>query len=152
MRLFFAGIREGNPGGVQSWVNAGDGWKEDPGHASMGANAGGPIGAANSRLAGVPMFAWASGTSLFVHGGLVSGGADRDIGPTPLCCYAWPDLATDMTTGRTWLAYASIVNSPDRAGLWVQQVENGLGQSAPQTVGAAKLGSGTFCRSRLTAS
>jgi hypothetical protein len=47
--------------------------------------------------------------------------AEQDVGPSPLCCYGWPELATDTKTGSTYVAYGSIVK--DKGGLYVRKMK-----------------------------
>jgi hypothetical protein len=127
LRVFFAGLGGSNEnGGIQSATAGHDGgtWKKEPGHVSTDVNAAGTVGAASLKD-GTPVFAWASGSRLFVHTGIDPAKGEQEIGPGPSCCWGWPELATDTQTGVTTLAYGSIVQG--KGGLFVRQVKPSLG-------------------------
>jgi hypothetical protein len=127
LRVLFAGLGKTNEsGGIQSASAGSDGgtWKLEPGRVSTDVNAAGTVGAA-LRQDGTPIFAWTSGTQLFVHEGLDSAQGEQQIGPSPACCFYEPALATDTATGVTTLAYSSNVSG--KPGLFVRTVKPGLG-------------------------
>jgi hypothetical protein len=83
------------------------------------------VGAAVTS-SGTPIFAWAISFSLYVHSGINSATADLDLREETECCDYDPDLATDATSGETFVAWYS--NADGERGTWVQQVAPTQGQ------------------------
>jgi hypothetical protein len=82
------------------------------------------------------VFAWASGSRLFVHEGIDNAKGEQQVGPSPACCFYEPELATDTASGVTTLAYSSLVSH--KAGLFVRTVKPALG--APKLVPRSRTG------------
>jgi hypothetical protein len=132
IRVFFAGLGISNEeGGIQSATAAhtGESWKKEPHHVSTDVNAAGTVGAALTS-GGDPIFAWTSGSRLFVHTGIDPTTGEQEIGSGPACCLGWPELATDAVSGVTTIAYGSLVTG--KPGLFVRQVKPTL--SSPKLV------------------
>ena len=128
LRAIFGGLCCSNErGGIQSAFSdaSGSNWTQEPGRVSVSVRAAGTVGA--TLLAdGTPAFSWNSSIPFFVKFGLDPNQGEQEIGPDPLCCFSWPELARDEATGVTHVAFGSIVR--DMGGLFVQPVHPSLGE------------------------
>lgn len=126
LRVFFAGLGSTfAEGGIQSASAPASGaaWTSQGSRVSASVGAGGPVGA--TVLAdGTPIFAWASGTSLYVHTGLSPADPDLDVGPSPRCCFYLPDVERDRASGQVVLAFHSLASG--EPGIFVQTIRPAL--------------------------
>jgi hypothetical protein len=141
LRIFFGGLGSTNEqGGVQSASadSRGASWTAQGGRVSASVSAAGPVGAAVGAD-GTPIFAWPSGSHLYVHSGLSATDPDLDIGPGPRCCFYSPNIAVDRTTGEAVVAFYSL--APGEPGIFVQTLRPNVG---PRRLVPASLTNGSF--------
>jgi hypothetical protein len=128
LRVFFGGLGSTNEqGGVQS-VTAdaqGSSWTAQGTRVSSSVSAAGPVGAA-VLADGAALFAWPTGSHLYVHAGLSSSDPDLDVGADPRCCFYSPNVAVDRATGQVALAFYSL--APGEPGIFVQTIRPTVGQ------------------------
>jgi len=130
LRAFFPGLGDTNPdGGVKAATAPASGaaWTREGVRVSSTASAVSPAGATVTG-SGDSVFAYSLSFVLAFHVGVDPAAADTSIAPDRKCCDYLPDVATDVGSKATVVAWYS--NADGRPGIWARQILPSVGPPA----------------------
>jgi hypothetical protein len=117
LRAFFGGIRSTAPGDDNDALNtatapaSGSPWTLQPGRAAQALYAyATSVTGAGLAKDGTPISTWSGSPGLGFHYGVSPSDPDGKI-PQSGCCLYVPDVATDVSTGQSWVGFYSNENA-----------------------------------------